>query len=62
MRVIYTSKGMSKKFGVHVIKKYGNTSALPTSLSGSQTWAMKEQDKYRMSEKMIFMGRMAKYT
>jgi hypothetical protein len=26
MRVIYTSKGMSKKFGVRVIyRKYGNT-------------------------------------
>jgi hypothetical protein len=32
------------------------------SLYGNETWAMKEQDKSRMSEEKIFTGRMAKYT
>jgi hypothetical protein len=39
--------------------KICNTSALLSSLHGSETWARKEQDKSRMSEEMIFMGRMA---
>ena len=47
-----------KKSRVKICK----TLALPTSLYRNETWAMKEQNKSRMSEEMIFMGRMAKYT
>jgi hypothetical protein len=35
---------------------------LPALLYGSETWTIREEDKYRISAEMIFMRRMAKYT
>jgi len=40
-----------------------NTLALPTLLYGCETWAIKEQDKSRLtSAEMKFLKRRAKYT
>jgi hypothetical protein len=36
--------------------------ALPTLLYGCETWAIKEQEKFKLSEEMKFMRRTAKYT
>jgi len=39
-----------------------NISTLHTLLCGYETWAIKEQDKSRMSAEMKFVRSMAKYT
>jgi inositol 1,4,5-triphosphate receptor type 1 len=47
----------------HIGLKMYNTLALPTSLYGFETRAIREQDKSRItSAEMKFMGRMAQYT
>jgi hypothetical protein len=46
----------------HTRLKIYNTLALPKLIYGFETWAITEQDKYRiMSEKITFMRRTAKY-
>jgi hypothetical protein len=44
----------------HTTLKINNILALPTSLYGCDTWAIREHDKSRMSVEIQFM-RMAKY-
>lgn len=43
--------------------KIFNSSTLPTLFYGCKIWAIREQDKYRItSVEMKFVGRMEKYT
>jgi hypothetical protein len=47
----------------HTKLKIYNTLALPTLLHGNETWAARQQDKYRIvSAEMKFIRRTAKYT